>query len=124
MTRPRPRRVLLVEDDETTRELVAMALRAQGHEVETVETAEQALEALEEHRPDILFVDIGLPGMSGLDLVRLVRDRPSYEGLPVVVHSAYASKTEEERAGAAGCDRFIAKPATIAQILTALDDLT
>lgn len=78
-------RILIVEDDSIVRQAVRLGLRHQGHEVVAVETGEEGLEQLRAVRPDVVVLDLMLPGMSGLDVCRRIRER---DQVPVIMVTA------------------------------------
>jgi CheY-like chemotaxis protein len=115
--------VLLVDDDEDGRELVATILSARGALVRTAASAAAALQALGEQRPDVLLSDIEMPGQDGYALVREVRRRESEgEGsrLPAIAFTAYARAEDRQRALAAGFDAHVAKPISPGELLGAV----
>ena len=90
--------------------LLSVLLATNGYQVRTAESAEEALEILEGYLPELLIVDIRLPGMDGLTMVRTLRTQPRYRDLVVVAVTARAMKGDEDIALAAGCDSYITKP--------------
>ena len=102
--------ILLVDDSVHNSKLTQFLLRQSGFEVGTAENAEQALSALEQHVPDLILMDIQLPGMDGLALTRHLRRDSSLRDVPIVAFTASAIKGDEEIARAAGCDGYITKP--------------
>ena len=80
-------KVWIVDDDSSIRWVLARALRAEEFDVRDFEDAEQALEALQSDQPDVLMTDIRMPGMSGLDLAKLVDERNA--GIPVIIMTAH-----------------------------------
>jgi CheY-like chemotaxis protein len=103
-------RILLVDDNATNLKLAAEVLTMEGHEVVGASDADEALAVLTRFRPDLILMDIAMPGMDGLELTRALKARPEYHDLPVVALSAFAMKGDEEKALAAGCDGYITKP--------------
>jgi two-component system cell cycle response regulator len=101
---------LIVDDAPLNLKLLTVLLAGHGYRVRTAETAEQALEILEGYLPELLIVDIRLPGMDGLTMVRTLRAQPRYRDLVVVAVTASAMKGDEEIALEAGCDSYITKP--------------
>ncbi len=116
------RTILVVDDDETTRELLATLLTDRGARVATVDSAAAALEWLEANVPAIMIADIGMPGQDGLSLMRAIRRRPPQQGgdVPSVALSAFARAEDKRAALAAGFDDYLTKPALPADVLGAL----
>mgnify|MGYP001607730987 CR=1 FL=1 len=103
-------RILIVDDNPANLKLAADVLGFDGYHVETVENAAGALEALRRQRPDLILMDIAMPGMDGLALTRLLKADPATQLIPVVALTASAMKGDERRTRAAGCDGYISKP--------------
>jgi two-component system cell cycle response regulator DivK len=104
------RLVLLVEDHGDTREMMAWWLELNGLAVAHARTGEEALEMLAACAPDAITIDIGLPGMSGLELTRLLRQHPVTRAVPIVAITGWASARDVARAQEAGCDAVLTKP--------------
>ena len=104
--------ILLVDDSLPNLKLTRFLLMEEGFEVRTAENAEQAIQALERSVPDMILMDIQMPGMDGLALTRhLRRDWDgSLRNVPIVALTASAIKGDEQIARAAGCDGYITKP--------------
>lgn len=101
---------LIVDDAPLNLKLLSVLLKANGYAVQTAETAEAALAMLASYTPRVLLVDIRLPGMDGLTLVRTLRAEPRHHDLTIVAVTASAMKGDEEVALAAGCDAYFTKP--------------
>lgn len=101
---------LIVDDAPLNLKLLSVLLTTNGYQVRTAESAEQALDILAGYLPALLIVDIRLPGMDGLTMVRGLRTQPRYRDLVVVAVTASAMKGDEDIALAAGCDSYITKP--------------
>jgi CheY-like chemotaxis protein len=101
---------LVIDDAPLNLKLLSVLLQTNGYAVRTAESAEQALELLAGYSPQLLLVDLRLPGMDGLTLVRTLRREPRHAGLVVVAVTASAMKGDEEVAIAAGCDAYVTKP--------------
>lgn len=111
--RPRPHhpsRVLLVEDNADAAEMLADLLRLSGHEVETAGSGRAGLEALARGGIDIVLCDLGLPGMSGLELARAVRRDASVAGVPLVALTGYGQLEDRSQSSEAGFDEHLVKP--------------
>jgi CheY-like chemotaxis protein len=104
--------VLLVEDDEDSRDMLAMTLKICGVRVVSVESADEALEKLPEVHPDFLISDIGLPGKDGYDLIRKIRSLPPDKGgqTPALALTGYVSVQDRELAIDAGYEEHLPKP--------------
>ena len=107
--------VLLVEDNDVSRELVEDMLGVAGYAVVACPTGEQAMAWLSTNLPDLILMDINLPGTDGLTLTRQIKARPETAGIPVVALTAYAMSGDQERILAAGCDGYISKPIDLTQ---------
>jgi CheY-like chemotaxis protein len=103
-------RILIVDDNPTNLKLARDVLECEGFVVEQAADAEQAQIALHRQRPDLILMDIALPGMDGLTLTRLLKADPSFQGIPVVALTAFAMKGDDQKALAAGCEGYITKP--------------
>lgn len=101
---------LIVEDDPDGNELITTILQRYGARVTSVGTAAAALDALDEHQPDILVSDIGLPDTDGIELIKLVRKRAFAASMPAIALTAYASRQDAAKAVGAGFDAHVAKP--------------
>lgn len=110
-------RILVVEDNPDNMLLTVMLLESVGHEVLSAIDAEAGLTLARGERPDLILMDIQLPGMDGLEATALLKADPATRGIPVVALTALAMKGDEERIRAAGCDGYIAKPIGIQDFL-------
>jgi two-component system cell cycle response regulator len=102
--------VLIVDDNPANLKLARVLLSSEGYEVRTAPDAEAALRVLAGFRPNLILVDIQMPGMDGLELTRRLRTDPALRGVVIVALTAYAMKGDDERMLAAGCDGYLAKP--------------
>jgi two-component system cell cycle response regulator DivK len=103
-------RILVVEDNPTNMKLAITLLEAAGHSVLTASDAEAGLTMARVEQPNLILMDIQLPGIDGLEAtVQLKRDEAT-RAIPVIALTALAMKGDEERIRAAGCDGYIAKP--------------
>jgi two-component system, cell cycle response regulator DivK len=102
--------VLIVEDNAANMALATFLLRSAGHSVLTAIDAEAALTVARREQPQLILMDIQLPGMDGLTATVLLKGDDLTRGIPVIALTALAMKGDEERIRAAGCDGYIAKP--------------
>jgi CheY-like chemotaxis protein len=105
-----PALILLVEDYEDAREMYAEYLEYSGYRVETARDGAEAIKKARELRPDLILMDLSLPGIDGWEATRMLKADPDTAGITVVALSAHALAAEGQRAFDAGCDGFIAKP--------------
>jgi PAS domain S-box-containing protein len=104
------RRVLIVEDNADAREGLRMLLTHFGHDVETSEDAPSGLEKLRTFRPDVALIDIGLPGVDGYTLARMVRDTPDTRATRLIALTGYGQDEDRQKALASGFDSHLTKP--------------
>jgi CheY-like chemotaxis protein len=102
--------VLVVEDNDLNYSLVEFVLGQQGLLISRADTGQQALDMATADPPDLVFMDIQLPGMDGLEVTRRLRQNPLTQGVPIVALTALAMAGDEERVLAAGCDAYLSKP--------------
>jgi two-component system cell cycle response regulator DivK len=105
--------ILLVDDNAQNLKLARVVLTAEGFEVKTAVDAEEALKLLETFTPRLILMDLQLPQMDGLELTRQLRADPRYRDVIIIALTAYAMKGDNQKAFAAGCDGYIAKPIDI-----------
>jgi len=115
-----PGRVLVADDEASVRDLLARVLGNAGHEVVTVESGEAALLKLARERFDVLVVDKNLPGMDGLDVMRLVRDHHPH--LRAIMITAFPTPASEKVAQDLGVHSWVVKPFGIVTIVSAVDE--
>jgi CheY-like chemotaxis protein len=104
------KKILLVEDNPVNRRLAVFLLRAHGYEVREATTAMEAFEILQTDQPDLIVMDIQLPGMDGLEITRKLKEQPATADIPVIAVTSYAMKGDREKALAAGCVGYVTKP--------------
>jgi len=114
-------KILVVEDEPTELKLAVLVLSAAGHDVDGVDTAEQVMPVIEEDRPSLILLDLSLPGMDGLALVRNLKAEPATRDIRVVAITSWPEKFSMAEALGAGCDAYLRKPLstrTISKVLT------
>ncbi len=102
--------VLIVEDNRMNSRLAEFVLERDGFAVRTAATAEEAIKSVREERPDLILMDIQLPGMDGLKATRILKGDAGTADVPIVAITAHAMLGDEERIKASGCEGYIAKP--------------
>jgi CheY-like chemotaxis protein len=124
-------RILIVDDNATNLKLVAYLMKAHGYDVDSALDAEGAIEAIGRRRPEVILMDIQLPGIDGLELTRRLKADPGTRDIIIIAVTAYAMKGDQDKALAVGCDDYITKPIdtralpdTIARHLAKRDEMS
>lgn len=102
--------VLIVEDNQINLMLIKLLLLQKGYILNTAGRAEEALEILDKLQPDLILMDIQLPGMDGLELTTILKANPRFDHVPIIAVTAYAMQGDKEKALKAGCSGYITKP--------------
>ena len=113
-------KVLIVEDNPTNMTLAVFLLQSAGHTVLSATDAEAGLTLARDEQPNLILMDIQLPGMDGLEATALLKRADRTRAIPVIALTALAMKGDEERIRAAGCDGYIAKPMRYKEFLAAI----
>jgi two-component system cell cycle response regulator DivK len=114
-------KILIVEDNAANMRLVVFLLETAGHEVLSTTDAESGLAVARSEQPQLILMDLQLPGMDGLEATRVLKRDEATRGIPVIALTALAMKGDEERIRAAGCDGYLAKPIDYQEFLTTVD---
>ncbi|HEV7194039.1 MAG TPA: response regulator [Jatrophihabitantaceae bacterium] len=115
--------VLIVDDRQTNRDLVSTVLGYHDHETIEAEGGEQALQILAHERPDLLIVDVLMPGMDGYELARAIRADPTTSDIPVLFYTAnYVESEIRQIASAVGVERIVSKSGDLSELLDAIND--
>lgn len=114
-------RVLVVENDRVSRELAQRVLEAGGYEVRCASDGEEALLIAPDVRPDLVLMDVGLPGIDGIEASQVLHDDPRTASVPVVVLSALVFSTDVARASAAGAAAYLTKPVGARELIEHID---
>ena len=117
------KRVMVVEDNDLNRKLFCDVLKANGFEVEPVAVGEEAIATARRTDPDLIIMDIQLPGVSGIDLIAEAKGDRDLAGIPVLAVTAFAAKGDEEKIRAAGAANYLAKPVSILPFMNAVKEL-
>lgn len=111
-----PRRVLVVDDTEDCRLILRGMLEAAGHQVRVADSGAQALLMIAAERPDVLMLDVMMPGMSGLEVLEKLREDPATANLPVILVTARTDDDDVMDGYQHGADYYITKPCTARQV--------
>jgi CheY-like chemotaxis protein len=109
--------LLLVEDNEMNRDAISRLLERRGFTVLLAEDGEQGVRVCREARPDLVLMDLGLPGMDGFEATRQIKADPATRDIPVVALTARALTSDQEAAYAAGCDDYDTKPVDMVRLV-------
>ena len=115
-----PRTVLVVDDDPSVRTLLEMVLEVEGFSVQCAADGETALGMIADERPDVLLVDVMMPGIDGRALTRQLRTDPRTADLPIVICSALADDPDQWEAWASGANSFVPKPFDVNRLVAEL----
>ena len=103
-------RVLIVEDNEKNRYLISFILKGEGFDLIEAVTGEEGVEKAMKERPDLILMDIQLPGIDGYETTRRIRASPAGTKVPIIALTSYAMTGDREKALAAGCTGYVEKP--------------
>jgi len=104
------KRVLVVEDHEENRRILRILLTSGGFEMIEAVTGEDGVAAAERERPDLILMDIQLPGLDGYEATRRIKGNPALRHIPIIVVTSYALSGDDAKAFEAGCDAYVTKP--------------
>ena len=113
--------ILLVEDEELNRDMLSRRLERRGFTVKIAEDGEQGLELAKEDSPDLILMDLSLPGIDGWEATRQLRSDPSTAKIPIIALTAHALSDQEGKARDAGCDDFDTKPVDLKRLLSKIN---
>lgn len=116
-------RILIIEDNAANMRLACLLLNKAGHTALCAMDAETGLMLARIDQPDLILMDIQLPGMDGLTATALLKKDPVTAGTPVIALTAMAMKADREKSQVAGCEAYIAKPLRYQELYTAIDAL-
>jgi two-component system cell cycle response regulator DivK len=111
------KRILVIEDHEENRRLLRDLLTSFGYELTEAVTGEDGLTAAEANPPDLILMDIQLPGIDGYEVTRRIKANPSLRHIPVIAVTSYALSGDDVKALEAGCDAYVTKPFDPADLL-------
>ena len=103
-------RILVAEDDADNRRIVVKVLTVEGHETLEAADGRTTVEIARRERPDLILMDLAMPGMDGWEAARRLKADPETADIPIIALTAFAMRGDEERAREAGCDAYLSKP--------------
>jgi two-component system, cell cycle response regulator DivK len=113
--------VLIVEDNPLNMKLFSAMIAAQGHDVLQASNGSHGLDLAQRQHPDLIIMDIQLPGMSGLEVTHNLKTDEATRDIPIIATTAFALRGDEEKILASGCDAYMAKPIAISQFLELIE---
>ena len=116
-------RILVIEDSPVNMALTVAILENAGHQILQAEHASAGLEMARREQPDLVLMDIQLPGIDGLEATRMLKADPRTAHLPVIALTAFAMKGDEDDTRAAGCDGYVTKPIRYKDFLSEMDSV-
>lgn len=113
-------RILVVDDDKTTRKILSLYLKGKGYEVVTAENGLDALEKMGTDNINLVVTDMNMPFMDGIELTKTLKADANWEHVPILMVTTEADEEEKKRAAAAGVDDYLVKPANAEQITSSV----
>jgi two-component system cell cycle response regulator DivK len=109
--------ILVIEDQEDNRRIMRDLFTSADYEVIEAITGEEGVTSAEAHRPDLILMDIQLPGLDGYEATRRIKSNPDLSQIPIIVVTSYALSGDDVKAFEAGCDDYVAKPFSPRELL-------
>jgi len=103
-------KILIVEDNPLHTKLIEMTLRTKNYILLRANDGEEALDMAIRERPDLIIMDLNLPGMTGFEVTKKLRENPAFSHTPIIAITAYAMKRDREMVIESGCDAYLSKP--------------
>jgi len=116
-------KILLVEDNEMNRDMLSRRLQRRGHEVLCAVDGAEGVETARAHLPNLILMDMSLPGIDGWEASRQLKADPTTNGIPIIALTAHAMSNDRERAIEAGCDDYDTKPVELPRLMGKIDAL-
>ncbi len=117
------KKILIAEDDPVSLKLARDVLQANGYETKEVTSGEEAVVEAVQSKPDLIVMDIRLPGIDGLEATRRLKSDASTAGIPIIAVTAHAMPEDEARILAAGCQAYLSKPLRFAEFISVVNGL-
>lgn len=113
--------ILVVEDNALNMKLFCDLLTARGYRAVTTGDGMEAMELARQHKPDLVLMDIQLPEISGMDVIRWLKNDDELKAIPVIAVTAFAMKGDDERILASGCQAYLSKPISVTHFMETVD---
>lgn len=121
MGEPLPKKVLIVEDNDLNMKLFNDLLEAHGYNTLQTKDGMEALRMARQHLPDLILMDIQLPEVSGLEVIKWLKEDDNLSAIPVIAVTAFAMKGDEEKIRNGGCEAYIAKPISVSNFMRTVE---
>ena len=118
---PLPKKVLIVEDNDLNMKLFNDLLEAHGYNTLQTKDGMEALRMARQHLPDLILMDIQLPEVSGLEVIKWLKEDDNLSAIPVIAVTAFAMKGDEEKIRNGGCEAYIAKPISVSNFMRTVE---
>jgi two-component system, cell cycle response regulator DivK len=118
---PVPKKVLIVEDNDLNMKLFNDLLEAHGYDTLQTKDGMDALRMARQHVPDLILMDIQLPEVSGLEVIKWLKEDDNLSAIPVIAVTAFAMKGDEEKIRNGGCEAYIAKPISVSNFMRTVE---
>ncbi len=118
------KRILVVEDHEENRRILRDLLTSAGYAITEATTGEEGVTLAETQHPDLILMDIQLPGLDGYEATRRIKAQPALSRIPIIAVTSYALSGDDRRALEAGCDAYVAKPFSPRDLLVKVRSFT
>ena len=118
-----PKKILIIEDNLQNLRVVQLSLKDQGYLLLEATDGNDALKLALKERPDLIIMDIQLPGMSGIEITRKLRERPDFQQVPIVAVTAYAMRGDKEKALNLGFDAYLTKPISTRELASLVAEM-
>jgi len=120
----RVKRILVIEDHEENRQILRDLLTSAGYGIIEAVTGEEGVTLAQTQRPDLILMDIQLPGLDGYEATRRIKAQPALSQIPIIAVTSYALSGDDRRALEAGCDAYVAKPFSPRELLATIRGFT
>jgi len=117
-------KILVVDDDVTVTQLLTMLLSMEGHQPTTINDSNETLEMADQLRPDLITLDLMMPGLTGFELCELLHNDPRFEDIPILIISAIDDKENMDKAQQVGASGYITKPFGVDKLIQKIKELT
>ena len=116
-------KILIVEDNPLHTKLIEMTLKSKNYTLLKANDGEKALDIAKKERPDLIIMDLNLPGMTGFEVTKKLRENPAFSHTPIIAITAYAMRGDRERVIESGCDAYLSKPIDTRELARVVADM-